>query len=119
MNRNLDQTTLDTLKALGYQVFMTTNPHFQTYCFYVDGNNIGYMENGLGGLTLSSVHMPNRQTGTGFRMGEGNVVLTRGCLNKAFAAAPSWASSSDRESVRKYSTLEEFLKNHSTLVRVR
>lgn len=112
MNRNLTQAEIETIAALGYQVFMTDNPHFQTYCFYSDGERIGYLqrEDLTGALSIATIHYPNRQTGTGFKLDDIGSI-TRSELDRAFVDAPNWASSADRASVKKYANLETFLKD--------
>jgi hypothetical protein len=83
----------------------TENP---TYCFFTDGKNIGYAQWGGISESVSSVHEPNKSTGTGFNVaGE----ITRETLLAAMQTiAPHWASASDRASVRKYRDIDDYMK---------
>ena len=120
MNHNLTQSEINTIAALGYRVYMTPNPHFQTYCFYSDGQRIGYLQRDyFGGLSISTVHIPNRRTGTGFHMVD-QAPLNRESLEMGFAFAPNWADSRDLSSIKKYKSLEDFLasRESGTLVQV-
>lgn len=112
MNRNLTHEEINAIAEMGFKVYMTTNPHFQTYCFYSDGARIGYLqkEDLTGGLSISTVHLANRQTGTGYRMSQ-DFPLTREALEMGFAFAPEWALQRDLPSIRKYKSLEDFLSS--------
>jgi hypothetical protein len=114
MERNLTETEISAIAALGFRVYMSTNPHFQTYCFYSDGTRIGYLqrEDLTGGLSVSTVHLPNRQTGTGFKIGNCSA-LDRAQLESGFITAPGWANSRDLASIRKYKSLAEFLASRN------
>lgn len=111
--------TLGTIAGLGLTVYQSADPAWQTYAFFTDGQRIGYIENHrLEGLRLSTVHIPNRSSGTGFGVARDRpVMLTLEGLSEAFAMYPSWASQTDRESVRKWPSVESFLKAKPTLVR--
>lgn len=120
---NLSPETLDTIAALGFDIYQSNGPHWQSYAYFTDGENIGYIENSrLRGLCLSTVHVPNRTTGTGFAMtgDRDTVTLTREYLSQTFVHAPVWASGGDRASVTKWKSFEAFLKSQSAgLVLVR
>ena len=113
-SRNLTAETLDAIAAAGYSVYQNADPHWQTYAYFTDGQNIGYIQEDLGGLRMVTVHIPNRNSGTGFGLSERSdppVELTREGLARAFMSAPMWASTVDRESVRKWPSLAAFLTN--------
>jgi hypothetical protein len=118
-NRRIPEEVWRTIAALGFDVYAPSDPYWQSYLFYTDGTRIGYMEGGFEGWRLSTVHVPNRITGTGFSLhsyGE-SAALTKEELEAAFAIAPPWASNLELASVRKWPSLEAFLKGRSlTLV---
>ncbi len=99
---------LETLKEQGFTVYIPVNPSMFNYAFVVDKNeNIGYVQyNRMGGLQFSTVHKPNKQTGTGFAVDS---------IKQVFTHAPPWATTSDRESVVKYKSLSEFLKSRNSV----
>lgn len=119
----LSDETLDAIAAAGFAVYMPT-AGMQTYAFYTDGTRIAYLQRGyFGGFDLSSVHVPNRNSGTGFRIAEGLGLsdLTRDKLEQAFVTAPAGASTTDRASVVKWRDMEAFLasRGHVALHPVR
>lgn len=118
--RNLTAETLDAIQAAGFDVYQAAEPRWQSYAYFTDGIRIGYIQTGdFGGLRLSTVHIPNRTTGTGFALDD-CTSLERAELEKAFIFAPSWAYNTDRESVRKWADIAAFLKGQiypPTLVR--
>lgn len=79
-----------------------------------DGKNIILVEtNSFGGYNISSIHKPNTRTGTGFRLAEG-VELTGKLINDCLSTfAPAWAygNQQDIDSVKKYESLEDFIKH--------
>jgi hypothetical protein len=100
-------TIIPQILAAGYRVFVRNGG--DTYAYFTDGNDIGYIENAWRGVTISTVHIPNHDTGTGFGMGSVSAI-SRETLSAAFTHAPHWARESDRQSVRKYRSIESFLK---------
>lgn len=100
------------IKAQGYRVFVPEKG-LTTYLNYTDGQRIGYLERSVfGGFNVSTVHVPNRTNGTGFRMLDG-VDLTAAALSEGLAHSPHWASGE----VRKWPSLEAFLKSN-TIIRM-
>lgn len=119
--RNLSAETLDAIAACGFDVYQNADPQWQSYAYFTDGQNIGCIQTGhFGGLSISTVHIPCKECGTGFgldSLGE----LTRENLARAFCHAPSWATQRDREAVRKYRDWEHFNSSRTfgPLVQVR
>jgi len=99
------------INKFGFRVYMRKHP--DTHMLFTDagGNQIGYLQTDrLGGINMSTVHKPNRFTGTGFSLFR-NVeaeYISRGDLNSCFLLYPHWASSGDRDSVKKYRDIEEY-----------
>jgi len=110
---NIPDETLDTIAALGFDVYQNPDPHWRSYAYFTDGKHIGYFENDrFRGFKLSTVHIANKSTGTGFGLTDGTetVEFTREGLERAFIGAPVWANSVERDSVRKFDNMEHFLK---------
>ena len=75
------------LKEFGYRVFGNG-----TYGYFTDGKNIGYFEvTYFGYINLSSVHKPNRLTGTGFSVVRDVKIvdLNKSMCEDCFALVPS------------------------------
>lgn len=103
-----DYATL--IKSLGYRVFIRPDKHGRkvTYCFYTDGTRIGYAEWCRHGFreSVSSVHMANRTTGTGYMFDDRiNAETLAGALGHH---APQWAGRGDAATVRKYKDWNTF-----------
>lgn len=99
------------IKACGFRVF--TRNGGATYAYFTDGKRFGYIQQERsGGYCCSTVHIPNRITGTGYRL-DGFSAITRENLLPALAFAPHWASGRDVGSIKKHATLASFLKEHS------
>ena len=100
--------TIDAIKACGFDVYLPQTPR-PTWLYFSDGNRIGYLQKGdfFGCFKLSTVHIPNKQTGTGFHAGEIDRIDKQSLL-AAFAYAPQWAIRRDRESVRKWPDIDQF-----------
>lgn len=98
---------LEIIKAAGYRVFM--RPGADTYCYYTDGTLIGYAQWGRNDVRVTSVHVPNRNCGTGFAISDTiNAATLRAAMT---CTAPHWATGSDRASVKKYRDFDAFLKS--------
>lgn len=98
---------INLIKSFGYRVFVPKGNLESTYCYFTDGVNIGYAQWGRMGTRVGTVHIPNVQCGRGFVT---ETDITEETLKQAFCIAPSWATSSDRASVRKYKNFEAFIK---------
>lgn len=111
MRNDIPSETLDAIAALGFDVYQSSDPRWRSYAFFVEGDGIGYIENSAG-LTLSTVHIPNRTTGTGYGLRDtlGAFELTRQYLSLAFMHSPAWASAEMRKSVAKWPSVDAFLK---------
>lgn len=97
------------MKAQGWHVYARKD-NFE-YCYCTDGTHIAYVQWSDGRPQVSTVHMPNEQTGTGFQFADKItpelIRLAMGCV------APSWANERDRSSVRKYKNWDEFHQSNS------
>lgn len=102
------QNIIKQVKSLGFKVYAPEK--LSIYLYYVDGYNIAYMELKDTGLHITTIHKPNYITGTGFHMIDiYKNEITRENLEKGFSLAPAWASLTDIKSVKKYTSIDEFL----------
>lgn len=98
----------DEIRRLGFRVFMR-DPS-DPYCFYTDaeGKAIGYVQSSLGGgYDVSTVHIPNTTTGTGFRVCTSLRKLTSEDLQRGLDT-PDWVRGKDRASVVKWRSIDHF-----------
>lgn len=99
--------------AAGFGVYMRDKN--DTWLIFVDDANLGYLQNNdYGGFSISTLHMANRTTGTGFRVAEdlSEVDLTRDKLAEAFVVAPAWAMR-DAATVRKWRGINDYKRSCS------
>ena len=118
-NDNLKNYAIELLNG-DFRVFVYDNKHntnkSTTFLKFEKNNNIGYCQlNNFIGFSFSSVHKPNRTTGTGFQT-ETEVLnpTLQNALN-SFVVCPNWASDTDRQSVIKYKGIEEYFKKEPVL----
>lgn len=98
-----------------------TDHHRQTWFHFSKDNKIGYVQCAyFGGLSFSTVNIPCKECGTGFAI-DGSTVQTgisaptiQDALN-TFVIAPNWARQSERNAVKKYKDIEDFLKRETVL----
>ncbi len=84
------------LKDAGLQVWMR-KPEDE-YCFVTDGTRIAYVQWSDYRTSVSTVHMPNKYTGTGFGMFD--EITPENVRRAMVTVAPAWAR--DVQSVKKY-----------------
>ena len=105
---------VEMMKAQGWKVYKrpTVTASFKgEYCYCTDGTNIAYAQWSDGRPSVSTVHKPNRQTGTGFQFDDR---ITPDSVLKAMTTlTPTWARARDIPSVHKYKNWEEFHKSNS------
>ncbi len=96
---------IETMKADGLRVYMRKPS--DTYCFITDGQGIAYAQWGNSSTVgVSTVHVPNTTTGTGFALGE--EIIPANVRKAMKMVAPSWALQRELASVHKYKNWEEF-----------
>jgi hypothetical protein len=116
MNEAKQKALLDFIKVLkqgGFRVFAPAK--LTTYCHIVKDDKIGYVEYSNGGFKFSTVHKPCRQCGTGFSMHREVYSPTLDMANDTLAFAPYWASSTDRQAIKKYKNWEEYVSHPHNL----
>lgn len=99
---------LELIKAQSLRVFVRDSVK-PTYCFFTDGERIGYAQWG-DRVNVSSVHMPNKQSGTGFHVSEAiNPESIKAALR---TTCPHW-SLNDAHTVKKYKSIDDYLSASS------
>jgi hypothetical protein len=96
------------MKSQGWKVYqrLTQITYRGENCYCTDGTNIAYVQWTDGRPSVSTVHYPNKQTGTGFQFADR---ITAETVSKAMGClAPSWARQSEVASARKYKNWEAF-----------
>ena len=116
-NEDLEHAYNTAVKA-GFKVLVSywEPKKIQGYFTYSDGQNVAYIQAGdYGhGVTISTVHKGNRNTGTGYGLDnwdEPRHEVTAEDLKEGFIFCPNWASRKDRPYIVKYANLEDYFKN--------
>ena len=91
------------IKDMGYDVYIAKDEGW-TYGYIVKHHHIGYFELGLGGYDFATVHKPNAECGTGFRVAESVGTITEKIVDRAlqmhrFGGENYVERGSDRKSV--------------------
>jgi len=83
------QELVNGIKEAGFELYMRNLN--DRYGYYTDGSNIGYIqESWSGNYDLSTVHVPNLDSGSGYQVERGgNDYLTKEILQRAFAIQPA------------------------------
>ena len=103
----MEQTIIDAVTAAGFDVYMRKPA--DTWLIFTDGKNVGYLQHDrLAGYTISTVHIPNTTTGTGFQVERHISKFDREKLRRAFIHYPDWHRGS-AESVHKYKGIEDYI----------
>ena len=113
----------DMLKENGFDIYIYDNKTGNRDFKFTKDGKIGYCSVDTdyrddNRLRFSTVHKPNRQTGTGYGLQmphEGIVNPTIKDAEQAFIFAPHWATSTDLKSIVKYANMDEFLKKEAIL----
>lgn len=110
---------IEAVSQAGFDVYMRADQGARlcgdTWLYFTDGKQIGYLQVAPfgGGYTLSTVHVPNRQVGAGFSLGDdvlSAAQLTPENLARAFMHAPAWGR---HEHVTKWADWNAFAKRES------
>lgn len=119
---NTTQEIQDIIQILLDNNFRVLVPNIATsskdkidYFYYSDGEKIAYCQsNRFGYASLSTVNIPNRQCGTGFRVSEDKPVTINELYNTLHMIAPIWASVADAKAVVKHMSLDHFMTSSLT-----
>lgn len=94
-----------------FKVYRNAGREKVTYVFIEKNNNIGYIQDDYYGcLNFSTVHKPNRNTGTGFRINKDGICKpTIKDAESTFVLQPSWAKSRHAD-IEKYKSFDDYRK---------
>lgn len=108
MTRNaLPTEALEAIEAAGFTAYMRNRT--DSWCLYTDGQRIAMLQRAfLAGYTISTVHKPNRTTGTGWQMFRGTFDLTPDNLAAGFKDHPGGATTAERASIHKYAGIDDY-----------
>jgi len=108
MTRNsLPTEALEAIEAAGFTAYMRNR--LDSWCIYTDGERIANLQRAaFAGYTIATIHKPNRLTGTGWQMHRETFDLTPENLAAGFENHASGATTKERESIRKYTGIEEY-----------
>lgn len=103
-----------------YGTEQTRHLHFMSYLHFGNETGVGYAQyDPMEGWSFSSVHKPCRACGTSFQLETKLQPSVLMALHAMSTVAPHWASAADREAVRKYSSIEDFVNSqHYKPVRI-
>lgn len=104
---------LDAIKKAGFTAYVRKplNPWNEiTYAIYTDGERLGYIQLNLGGFSISTMHKPSPNIGTGFRMIEFSN-LSKDELTKGFFLAPHWVRYDELKYVKKWESVDQWLNS--------
>lgn len=106
----MDRSIIEQVQSYGFDVYMRNER--DTYMIFTDGQHLGYLQvDRMSGYTLRTVHKPNSQTGTGYQVERFIGEINKEMLKACFVHVPQWASSRDREGVKKYRDIEDYRKS--------
>jgi hypothetical protein len=98
--------TIQAIKEAGFSVYMREEK--DTYAYFTDGVKIGYIqEERWNGISISTVHVPCHECGTGFSIEKNIDAISKERLEQAFIFAPHWASRIS--AVKKWRDIQHFL----------
>lgn len=86
-----------------------------TYLTISKGDNVGYVERSyFGGLSFTTKHKPNSESGTGYQIEDGVVNPKIENALRTFAYKPYWAMN-DNVEIQKYKDINEYFKSERVL----
>lgn len=94
---------------LGCKVYQR-DANADTWFYYTDGTNIGYVQFPRNeSSSLSSVHMPNHTSGTGFRVTNSwDVINETSMRNAMMMVTPHWATGGQAKATVKWRNWDAF-----------
>ena len=97
---------LKLIKSFGYRVYINkANPDEAEYCFYTDGENIGYAQWTSHDPGVSSVHKPCKSAGTSYSISD---QINKATLAQALhTTCPDW-DSGNWHNIKKWKNWDEY-----------
>lgn len=101
------------VQSFGFDVYMR-NPERDTWLLFTDGKRIGYLQYlPMEGFTLSTVHKPNKTTGTGIQVKRHAEDFNKEDLERCFELAPGWLPRDGIASITKWRDIDEYRSANS------
>lgn len=109
----MDHDIIRTVIGMGFDVYMR-DPDKDTWLIFVDDGQLGMLQyRPMEGFTLSTMHVPNRHTGTGFQVARHVPDINEAQMRECFQrGVPSWMPSSTPAPV-KWRGIQDFLNRDS------
>lgn len=103
----MNKAIIAAVQKAGFDVYMRRTT--DSWLYFTDGKNIGYLQDGCRGAALSTAHIPNTSSGAGYGLRDFMPLsdLTKEILSEAFMHAPNW--SREPNSVRKWKDMQAFI----------
>lgn len=106
----MDKKIIAKIQSFGFDVYMRDVK--DTWLIFTDGKRIGYLQDErLGGFGLSTVHVPNTSSGTGYQIERNADGFDKEALERCFVSAPHWAR--EPRSVVKYKDIGAYINANS------
>ena len=110
----------DLLLNNGYRVAAHTHEHhtpeLSSWIIFSKDDKIGYAQDDrFQGISFSTVHKPCRECGTGFRAVDPTHEPTLKHAESALIFAPSWATYPQRQAIKKYKNLDDYMEKSTVL----
>lgn len=106
-----DLTTFATeLKDNGFTVLVSAKHPFKWLYFEKDGKFGEVSPDGYLCYNYGTVHKPCRECGTGYGMAR-NTGLNLKDAADCLIFAPNWATTKEREAIRKYTSIDDFINS--------
>lgn len=104
--RSLPQEAVDFMLAHGFRVYMRNRA--DSYAIFEGAGGIGYVEfDPVAGYSVSTVHAPNRESGTGYQIARHVSALTVPLLERAIRTIVphEWR---EHKAPRKYASMADY-----------
>lgn len=107
MRNTIPQETIDSIRSMGFKVYMR-NPS-GSYAYVESDDGICYIQyDRMSGYDISTAHKPNRSTGTGFRMYSGTEISKDKLVAAIQTVNPMPGSYRDPT---KYENMDDYIKS--------
>ena len=105
----MEERIINAVIDAGFKVYMRDVN--DSWLIFADGKRLGYLQTArFRGISTSTVHIPNRDTGSGFQIDDDIQEVSKKTLERALCHAPRWADGRQRESVKKWDGIEHYRK---------
>ena len=103
------------IKSFGFYVYITDSEYYN-YGYYTDNTNIAYFQyDRFDGLSLTTVHKPCREHGTGFIVEKNIPNISKVLLYSAFGVPTCFGN----PKIERYKNFDDFInKHHGTFIKL-